>query len=173
MPKMFSKMPVAFLAAAMAGAALHFAYSLFPNMITAVFSPVNESVWEHIKLLFWPYLAATLLLLKPKGEKGGGTLELLSLLVICGLMLLAGYLYYVVWFGTNRAFGPVLYLLLMALGFALPGILAAFPISRWREFAQLAVIALGAAIVLFTFLPPDHVLFADLSGINTWEVIPW
>ena len=37
----------------------------------------------------------------------------------------------------------------------------------------LAVLALGAALVLFTFLPPDCPLFLDLSGVNTWSTIPY
>lgn len=172
MSKGFLKLPLIFLAAAAAGAALHFVYGLFPNMLTAAFSPVNESVWEHVKLLYWPYLAAALLV-KPVGENADRTLRFWSLIFICGLMLLAGYLYYVVWFGTGKVFGPALYLLLMALGFWLPGRMKGLNAAGWRDIAQLAVIVLGAAIVLFTFLPPDHVLFTDLSGVNTWEVIPW
>ena len=31
---------------------LHFLYQLLPNTFTAMFSPVNESIWEHQKLLF-------------------------------------------------------------------------------------------------------------------------
>ena len=34
----------------------HFIYDLFPNSFTAIFFPVNESIWEHMKLLFTPYL---------------------------------------------------------------------------------------------------------------------
>lgn len=30
----------------------HFGYSTFPNSITAIFFPVNESIWEHMKMLF-------------------------------------------------------------------------------------------------------------------------
>ena len=48
---------VFFLTAA-AGAALHFLYDLWPNALTAILAPVNESVWEHLKLLYWPFLAA-------------------------------------------------------------------------------------------------------------------
>ena len=36
----------------LAGSALHFLYDLWPNPLTAVFAPVNESVWEHLKLLY-------------------------------------------------------------------------------------------------------------------------
>lgn len=31
---------------------LHFLYDIFPSFITSIFSPVNESIWEHMKLLF-------------------------------------------------------------------------------------------------------------------------
>lgn len=34
----------------------HFVYSFFPNSFTAIFFPVNESIWEHMKLLYTPYL---------------------------------------------------------------------------------------------------------------------
>lgn len=31
---------------------LHFLYDKFPNFLTSIFAPVNESIWEHMKLLF-------------------------------------------------------------------------------------------------------------------------
>ena len=31
---------------------IHFLYQFIPNTFTAMFSPVNESIWEHQKLLF-------------------------------------------------------------------------------------------------------------------------
>lgn len=31
---------------------LHFLYDKFPSFFTSIFSPVNESIWEHMKLLF-------------------------------------------------------------------------------------------------------------------------
>lgn len=31
---------------------LHFLYNLIPNFITSIFLPVNESIWEHMKILF-------------------------------------------------------------------------------------------------------------------------
>lgn len=31
---------------------LHFLYDKFPNFITSIFAPVNESIWEHMKILF-------------------------------------------------------------------------------------------------------------------------
>lgn len=31
---------------------LHFVYDKFPSFVTSVFAPVNESIWEHMKILF-------------------------------------------------------------------------------------------------------------------------
>ena len=31
---------------------LHFLYQILPSTFTAIFSPVNESIWEHQKMLF-------------------------------------------------------------------------------------------------------------------------
>ena len=53
---------IAAIVAAAAGTALHFLYEVSPNLISALLSPVNESVWEHLKLLYWPTLAAALVL---------------------------------------------------------------------------------------------------------------
>jgi len=32
--------------------AAHFIYNLFPNVISSIFFSVNESIWEHMKILF-------------------------------------------------------------------------------------------------------------------------
>ena len=37
------------------GSALHFTYELSGhNLLVGIFSAINESVWEHLKLAFWP-----------------------------------------------------------------------------------------------------------------------
>ncbi len=39
------------------GTFLHFAYELSgKNIIVGIFSAINESIWEHLKLLFYPIL---------------------------------------------------------------------------------------------------------------------
>lgn len=44
------------------GTLLHFTYELFgENIFVASFSAVNESVWEHLKLLFFPMLLTTII----------------------------------------------------------------------------------------------------------------
>ena len=47
-----------FAVTSLGGTLLHFLYDLSGGaMLVAPFSGVNESTWEHMKLLFWPMLA--------------------------------------------------------------------------------------------------------------------
>ena len=164
---------LAFVIATLVGTGLHFLYCLFPNVFTALLSPVNESLWEHVKLLFWPYLVAALLITKGSG-KGVKAPWMASLLLLCLLMLGIGYVYYVKLQGNSMAFGVGLYVLLMAAGFfVLPGLLWKLAVWSWMDAIFLAVIIMAVAIPLFTFLPPDQVLFVDLSGVNTFATIPY
>ena len=36
----------------------HFMYQFKPNFLTAIFFPINESIWEHLKLFITPALIA-------------------------------------------------------------------------------------------------------------------
>ncbi len=36
----------------------HFAYDLFPNKLFTILFPVNESIWEHMKLLYTPVIVS-------------------------------------------------------------------------------------------------------------------
>lgn len=35
---------------------VHSIYDIFPNIITSLFFPVNESIWEHMKMIYVSYL---------------------------------------------------------------------------------------------------------------------
>lgn len=165
------KILAVFAAATILGALLHFVYTLFPSPVTALFSPVCESLWEHLKLLYWPYLAAMLLLTWGGGKEGKAP-WLLSALIICAAMLALGWLYYIALGQEGHWFGPVLYVALMVLGFLLPAPLSRTKVSRFGDCLMLLIVALGAAIALFSFLPPGALLFADLSGVRTWVTLP-
>ena len=48
------------------GSALHFTYALSGNNpAVGSLSPVNESVWEHLKMVFWPSLFWILITILP------------------------------------------------------------------------------------------------------------
>lgn len=39
----------------------HFCYDIIPNFFTSIFFPVNESIWEHLKLIFTSSIVYTLI----------------------------------------------------------------------------------------------------------------
>ena len=173
MEKTTKKWILSYLIAAGAGVLLHFLFHWFPNPVLALVSPVRESVWEHVKLLYFPLLGTSLLL--TRGNKGiGRTPWLLSTVAVCAIMLGAGYLYHVTLRGESLYVDLALYFVLLAVGFLLPRVL--WPLCEWpgTDKAAVALAALlGALIVWFTFFPPDAALFADLSGaVRTFLTIP-
>lgn len=172
MPKLSKRLLLAFAVTVVAGTCLHFLYDLLPNPVTALFSPVRESLWEHVKILFWPYLAAFLLLTRG-GEPGTRTPWMLTAPLLCGAMLVLGWLYHIVLGGEAMWVDVALYVVLMAAGFVLPGVLhRTGERLLWGDLGLVLVLVLAGLLVLFTFLPPDHIFFLDLSGARTWATIP-
>lgn len=162
----------AYVIAAAAGVLLHFLYQWLPNPVFALISPVRESVWEHVKLLYFPMLGAALAL--TRGGKTGRAPWLLSQAAVCAIMLATGYLYHVVFRGEAMAVDLILFFLPLALGFVLPRVL--WPLCEWpgtEKAAGLLSLLLGVLIIWFTFFPPEGALFADLSGaLRTFLTIP-
>lgn len=162
-----------FILSVLGGVLLHFVYDLIPNPVTALFSPVVESLWEHLKIIFWPFLAATFFLTRG-GEPGCRTVWLLSLTVICAAMLAIAYWYHIIFGGDSVVFDIGLYIVLMGVGFLLPRLFWRLGDFRLvRVVAVILTVLLGGAIILFTFRPPAGALFADLSAVRTWITIPF
>lgn len=159
-----------FALAAAAGAGLHFLYQAFPCILTALIAPVNESLWEHVKLLYWPCLAAGLFLRRRQPHLTGR--RAFALLAAAAGMLILAYVYHILLSGDSLAFDIGLYLAATALFFLLPHLLRQPCWQTVQEPLILLVIALGLAVLLFTFFPPPCLLFADLSGAPTWATLP-
>ncbi len=152
------------------GGALHFLYQYLPGSISALLSPINESLWEHVKLVYWPYLLAAFWL--NRGRPGGIRPWLLVLPGLCALMLLLGYLYHITLSGEAMWVDFAIYVLVMGLGFWLPTQFSGpFQGVKWMLPFALTVIV-GAMIAVFTLAPPDHILFVDLSSASAWFQIP-
>ena len=159
-----------FAAALVLGVLLHFLYDWFSNGITALISPVRESIWEHLKVLFYPLIVFGLL----PAVKRGWIPWLCSILLSCGMLLLFGWFYHIVIKGDALFVDLILYAVFMYAGFRLPRLL--WPLAEWPGVgAACAMLTLLLAVLLavFSFAPPDNILFADLSGgIHTFLTIP-
>ena len=155
------RLVLAALAAMALGIFLHFLHGWFPNGITALFAPVRESLWEHGKIIFWPYLLAALWL--NRGRPGGIRPWLLTLSGMVGATLFLAYGYHILLGGDTLWVDIALYLLVMAAGFWLAG-RSSGPFSGplWALTIP-ATVLWGLLFLLFTLWPPLGPLFDDLS----------
>lgn len=152
------------IAAILAGTVLHFVYDWMPCAITALISPINESLWEHTKIIFWPYLAAAILL---NHDRPGGIYPwLLTLPALCAIMLLTAYLYHIPLHGDRMWVDIGIFVAVMVLGFWLP-VQMSTPFSAGKKVISiLMTLVLFLMIVGFTLYPPKMLLFQELSSYD-------
>ena len=56
----------------------HFIYSWFPNTLFSIFFPVNESIWEHMKMLFSAIIIFSVVDFIPRWKPSGASSSLLG-----------------------------------------------------------------------------------------------
>ena len=151
------------------GTILHFLYDWTGgNILVAPFSGINESTWEHMKLLFWPlFLFALVQRLFFKDQKNYWCVKLTQILL--GLVLIP-----VLFYTYNGVFGKSPDWINIAI-FYITALLVF--IFEWLVFKRdwlpckrpllaFSVICLiGVLFVVFTFATPQIPLFQDpLTG---------
>ena len=157
----------AFLFTAIAGTLLHFTYDAFPDFpLTAVVSSVNESVWEHMKLLYFPMLAAALTQRIVFGARRQDFWCIKLLGILTGLFLIPAlyYLYagalgiHLTWFDISIFYiaAAAVYLLETHLFMNEPQFAC-----RFSRAAMLLCIALAFVFLYFTYFPPQLPIFRD------------
>ncbi len=172
--KIFQKKTIfTLISALILGVGLHFLFSWLPSPITALVSPVRESLWEHLKILLIPLLLSGLYLTHGRGLDGLAP-WLLTLPIIGGALLLLSYLYHVPFQGGGMGFYLILYVGLMVAGVVLAQVLA--PPTQ-RPFLPtpclLAALAVGWVKNWVPLFPPGMVVFLDLSKHTpTFYILP-
>jgi len=148
------------------GSLLHFTFDWFKNFwLVGIFSAVNESVWEHLKLAVIP--AVVWLLIEKRFIKID--LPNFTFAKVKGIFLMP--ILIIVIFYSYKALLGKNYLILDILTFVvavLIGQLVSFWIMFWppvkriyNSIAVLLLILLVLSFVAFTFYPPRVFLFQD------------
>ena len=151
------------------GTMLHFLYDRTGgSLLISPFSGVNESTWEHMKLLFWPlFLFALIQRLFFRDQKNYWWVKLAEILL--GLLLIP-----VLFYTCNGAFGKSPDWINISI-FYISALLAflfewwAFKHDRlpckYPKLAFAAICLIGVLFAAFTFSPPQIPLFQDpLTG---------
>ena len=154
-----------FAAATFGGTILHFLYDWTGgSILISPFSGVNESTWEHMKLLFWPlFLFSLVQWLFFRDQKNFWCINLAEILL--GLLLIP-----VLFYTYNGVFGKSPDWINIAIFYISAALVFLF---EWWAFQKdqlpcrnprlaFAVICLiGVLFVVFTFVPPQIPLFRD------------
>ena len=159
-----------FALTSLGGTLLHFLYDWTGrSILIAPFSGVNESTWEHMKLLFWPLLLFALIQrLFFQDQENYWCGKLLEILL--GLVLIPALFY-----TYNGVFGKSPDWINIAIFYLCAGLTFLFERRVFKqdrlqcERPQLAftiICLIGALFVVLTFAPPQIPLFRDpLAGI--------
>lgn len=155
-----------FIFAAVLGVLLHFLFDWSgQNAIVGTFSAVNESIWEHIKLVFFPMLVFAVIQSRYQADKYPDfwCIKLIGTFIA---MVLIPVLYYTI----NGIFGPapdwvnVLIFFISVAGsvfietqlFKRSSIECTSPKGAILTFVLIAIV-----FIVFTFIPPQIPLFED------------
>ena len=151
------------------GTILHFLYDWTSgSILISPFSGVNESTWEHMKLLFWPlFLFALVQRCFFKEQKNYWCVKLAEVLLGLGLIPVLFYTYNGVLGKSPDWINIAIFYISAALVF----------LFEWWVFSQnrlqckrpqlsfAAICLIGVLFVVFTFAPPKIPLFQNpLTG---------
>nr|MDO8113898.1 DUF6512 family protein [Candidatus Sigynarchaeota archaeon] len=168
-----------FIIAFVAGTLLHFTFEWTRNWVPiAVIAAVNESTWEHLKIAFWPMFIWACIewkIFKVKGVKaenyvigkaiGIYSTPLLIIAMFYSYLALGGIdslAYDIGIFAASIFVGQVISALILSL--------KAWP--SWTRLAGIiALIFAAACFSLFTYLPPQNILFLDPES-GLYGIIP-
>lgn len=139
------------------------------STIVGIFAPVNESVWEHLKLTFWPMLIwwITGYIILGKNNNICARQWFTSCTVaelVCLLVVLCFYYTYTGAFGIESL---ILDIFSLFLGVAVAQSLALHVYkyarsSQYSLYISVAIlILLAVTFTVFTFAPPHFPLFKD------------
>ena len=148
------------------GSVLHFTFEWSSNQpIVGPFSAINESVWEHLKLAFWPALLFALIE-HPMVKKMVNNFAFAKTIGICLMVIIIPIIFY----SYTSVTGNSIFIIDIS-SFVVAvviGQLSSYKLLMYRKLPRnlnnislIALVLLGLAFALFTFYPPQLPIFKD------------
>jgi hypothetical protein len=157
-----------FLGTVILGTLFHFAFSYSGySTIVGAFTPVNESVWEHLKLLLFPTIIISVVEYIMCGKNRNGYIISKTISLIIGLVFIVTAYYTYTGASGNESFiaDIIIFILSCAITSFLTCIFMNCKTIRFDDTKTIIAILILTAIILmfvyFTFDPPMLELFRD------------
>ena len=160
---------IGFALAGLGGTILHFLYDWLGEAVwIAPFSGVNESTWEHMKLLFLPtFIFAMVQSVYFRDRKDFWCVKLRGILLGLGLIPVIFYTYNGVVGKSPDWFNIAIFFICAAASYVYETRLFLDKNTDCKQprLAFMILLAIGLSFVLFTFCPPKINIFKDpLTG---------
>ena len=132
--------------------------------------PINESVWEHIKIIFMPYLIYSFIecmIIKPVDRINFLAIKSIALIIMPILMIVLEYTYVGVIGNNYMALDIIVGILTILAGYVISYRLIIIDYKVTHRFIYLSLAFLTfLLLIFFTYMPPHINLFYDkLLGI--------
>jgi len=155
---------------------LHFLYELLPNPLFSIFVPVNESIWEHMKIIYTSYLLYGIIdyFWLKKDNKFNNFLLQLFLVPLMGIIL-----YLIIYIPLYNMFGEnmVISILLLFLVIVTEQLISYYILNK-ENFKYQSIIGITGIIAMYilfgylTYKPIENYIFFDNKdnkyGINIY-----
>lgn len=157
---------IRFLFVAILGTLLHFTYEWSgQNPIVGIFSAQNESLWNHLKLLFFPMLLLTLLQLFLNNDVVDDFIQKRTLGIVSGLIFII-VVFYTTWGISGKLvdwWNITIYYLAVIFAFWVES-KSETTAKKMAQFTAIAILfVITFAFVMFSFNSPETGIFYDLS----------
>ena len=155
-----------FVFTSLIGTLLHFMYEWSgESIIVGLFSAINESIFEHMKLLFFPMLLFAVIEAKYIGKDYDNywCSNLIGILIGVGLIPVIYYTYTGI-FGVNADwFNIIIFFITAAISYIVETRIMKNNLCRLIQsnLAIFILIIIAAVFIMFTFCPPKIPLFKD------------
>ena len=147
------------------GTLLHFAYEWSGNnIIVGIFSPINESIWEHTKLIFFPMMLYSYFISKKIISQYPCINSSMIIGAFTGVLLIIALFYtYSGIIGFHIGFVDIsIFFISVILAFLTAYKKSSFcNKNRYVIFLKIIQTILVCLYVLFTFFPPEIPLFFE------------
>lgn len=155
-----------FIFTAAVGTLLHFFFDWTGgSVVAALFSAVNESIWEHLKLLFYPMVsvAAVEYFFWGKDTKDFWCVKLVGILIGLTLIPVVYYTYTGIWGVKADWFNITIFFIAAAVVYWAETKLfqRGFSCPLGGKTAVFLIVLIAAAFTALTFVPPHIPFFQD------------
>ena len=144
----------------------HFMYEWIPNNIFSILFPVNESIWEHMKLLVTPVLIFSFfeyIIYRRKNINYNNFLLSYAISMVIGILI-----YLLIYLPIDSIFGHSVFVAigLLFITFIIIEIVSYY-IMRYKDIKYSNIMGIGIIIFIyiifgyFTYNPPYNDLFYD------------